>query len=166
MWCWLHPNQNEHPIWRCKGFSGKTIDERISLVHSNKVCFACLEKGHSRRRYQRGFKCREGICGKPHHTLLHVEDEVAFSLHDLHEDNKTFKETKTLLLLQELKARCTGQRKKKVSVNCLWDSGSNPSFITFDMARKLNLRGSKVNLKVTKIGGETEEIVSFRYILS
>ena len=34
------------------------------------------------------------------------------------------------------------------------------------MARKLNLRGSKVNLKVTKIGGETEEIVSFRYILS
>ena len=43
-WCWLHPNQNEHPIWRCKGFLGKTIDERISLVRSNKASFHAWKK--------------------------------------------------------------------------------------------------------------------------
>ena len=162
-WCWMHPNAKDHPIWRCKEFAEKNVSERIELVRNNKACLACLEQGHQRRKCPRNFKCRESNCGKPHHTMIHVEDETAFSLHGLSTQGNRKTEMNTLLLLQEIKAERNGQQKEKIKLNCLWDSGSTISFITFAMANKLNLRGSRVNLSVTKIGGATERTVSFRY---
>ena len=41
-WCWLHPNCNDHPIWRCKLFEEKTGLERINLLKSNNACFSCF----------------------------------------------------------------------------------------------------------------------------
>ena len=30
-WCWMHPNSNDHPIWRCKIFEEKSVAEKVVL---------------------------------------------------------------------------------------------------------------------------------------
>ena len=61
-----------------------------------------------------------------------------------------------LLQLMNIKAKGNG------IVTVLWDGGATVSLITFDKANELGLEGEAVNLAVTKVGGKTEEINSYR----
>jgi len=58
--------------------------------------------------------------------------------------------------------RHKGMRKEAV---VLWDSGSTLSFITFDLARSLDLRGQPVELEIFTLGGEKKNISSQKYII-
>ena len=40
VWCWLHPDSADHPIWRCEEFRMKSIEERLALVKTNRACFS------------------------------------------------------------------------------------------------------------------------------
>ena len=77
--CWLHKlsgEAGEHPIWRCREFLNKSVEERKQLVKSHKACQVCLlttcpgvqSSSHCRSR----FKCREPGCGQDHNRLLHT----------------------------------------------------------------------------------------------
>ena len=80
--CWLHQQDNgDHPIWRCKIFRNKPVEERIELVKTNKACYSCLEVSHTSSNCTRGFKCRERGCNQSHHQLLHEVSERGLSLH-------------------------------------------------------------------------------------
>lgn len=50
--------------------------------------------------------------------------------------------------------------------NVLWDSGASLCFITNTKAKAEHLKGTKVELAVTKVGGNNEKITSNRYKLS
>ena len=50
--------------------------------------------------------------------------------------------------------------------NVLWDSGASLCFITNTKAKAEYLKGTKVELAVTKVGGNNEKITSNRYKLS
>ena len=50
--------------------------------------------------------------------------------------------------------------------NVLWDSGASLCFITNTKAKAEHLKGTKVELSVTKVGGNNEKITSNRYKLS
>ena len=77
--CWIHNNlevsSGEHPIWKCREFIGMKVDERLSLVKSNKACLACLlvkcPGASSPECCTFNFKCREKGCGQRHNQLLH-----------------------------------------------------------------------------------------------
>ena len=43
----------------------------------------------------------------------------------------------------------------------LWDGGSTLSFVTFKLARKLQLHGKPVKLEIITVGGKIEQIDSF-----
>ena len=45
----------------------------------------------------------------------------------------------------------------------LWDPGSTLSFITFDLARSLNLKGQPLELEIFTVGGEKKVINSQKY---
>ena len=47
----------------------------------------------------------------------------------------------------------------------LWDGGSTLSFVTFKLARKLQLHGKPVKLEIITVGGKIEQIDSFEYTL-
>ena len=74
--CWIHTTNGngDHPIWRCRTFQNKSVDERIALVRENRACFKCLEKGHSAPSCPKTFKCTVPNCNQYHNKLLHKDN--------------------------------------------------------------------------------------------
>ena len=76
--CWMiHTSNNNHPIWRCREFQKKSVDERIALVRENNACFKCLSKGHNTAACTKTFKCTVQNCNQYHNKLLHKEDVIS-----------------------------------------------------------------------------------------
>jgi hypothetical protein len=82
--CWLHKSLfgeiGDHPIWRCREFRSKTVQERLKLLKANNACQACLLTGcpgaTTPSECKRGFKCRVQGCGKDHNMLLHAHSDM------------------------------------------------------------------------------------------
>ena len=49
-----------------------TVEKRLEELRSRKMCFNCMKGGHTSRFCDQQ-RARCGSCGKPHHTLLHME---------------------------------------------------------------------------------------------
>ena len=99
--CWIHNYTGDHPIWRCKIFQNKPVEERIELTKLNKACMACLEVGHNIEDCSKGFKCTVSGCGAKHNRLLHEEKPIAGSVN--HADDKDEQDSgSTILPIQEL----------------------------------------------------------------
>ena len=141
-WRWLHPSSKDHPIWRCKLFEGKPSAEKVNLLRSNNACFSCLTIGHRMVDCWKDLKCRRDSCGMSHNTMLHEAYVSGISLHGktLSDNGKT--NEITLLLLQKILVKGRGEGRYEVGLNCLWDGGSNLSFITCRKAKQLQLIGS------------------------
>ena len=69
--CWLHKENGDHPIWRCRLFKEKTVDERSQLARDNNACFSCLEVGHNTSNCTKKFRCKIDECNQKHNQLLH-----------------------------------------------------------------------------------------------
>ena len=64
-----------HVMETCEKLRQMTVEERLEEIRRRGLCFNCFSGGHiSRRCDQQRAKC--GSCGKPHHTLLHMEGWV------------------------------------------------------------------------------------------
>ena len=160
--CWLHPNESNHPIWRCQSLVNMSAKDRIEAVQSNKACSTCLNLGHTASMCRKMFKCRIEGCGQPHHDLLH---EAYANGYTGFLSNHSRGAAEVLLRVQSI--RCKKDHRKLGNINVLWDSGSTLSFVTFQKARSLGLKGiGQVNLHVTKVGKTTELITSERFVLT
>ncbi|XP_055634337.1 uncharacterized protein LOC129774599 [Toxorhynchites rutilus septentrionalis] len=59
----------QHFISRCSKFNNFTVDKRLKLANSKRLCSNCLGRNHMARDCPSKFRCR--TCSKKHHTLLH-----------------------------------------------------------------------------------------------
>ena len=78
--CWLHRLMGgaaEHPVWRCREFKARPVNERIQLVVANRVCQVCLLQNCPGIAQPidcpKKFKCTVTGCGKIHNQLLHTD---------------------------------------------------------------------------------------------
>ena len=96
--CWIHKVNDDHPIWRCRVFQNKSVEERIQLARENHACFSCLEVGHDSTACTKGFKCKQTGCNQTHNQLLHQTSPGVLNFHaqKFSEPNKD----KTILPLQ------------------------------------------------------------------
>ena len=74
--CWIHQGDGgEHPIWKCRTFQAKPMEEKMDMVSKQNACQACLEGGcegaEKPEDCRRGFRCPVEGCNKPHNLLLH-----------------------------------------------------------------------------------------------
>lgn len=53
----------------CTSFARQSIEDRWETVKRHKVCFICLQAGHSKRDCTDDPQC----CRRPHHVLLHFD---------------------------------------------------------------------------------------------
>lgn len=74
--CWIHTNNGDHPIWRCRAFANKSVNERIQLALEHRACFKCLEKGHNTNSCTKSFKCTVPNCNQHHNKLLHKDGDT------------------------------------------------------------------------------------------
>ena len=75
--CWIHEEDGgEHPIWKCRMFQAKSLQEKMDLVLKNKACQACLEiecEGAKKPEdCKKRFRCPIEGCNEPHNALLHA----------------------------------------------------------------------------------------------
>ena len=159
-WCWLHPDRDDHPIWRCEEFAAKSAKERLELVRNHEACFRCLDQGHKTSVCRRNFFCKTNSCGAPHHHLLHESYTSGDIFHGLNAATtmNNGEEIEVLLMLQKIKGV------KGKALNVLWDGGSTVTLITFTAAKLQGLqRKQDVRLQIVKIGGKMEELDSYVY---
>ncbi|XP_022225211.1 uncharacterized protein LOC111075970 [Drosophila obscura] len=60
-----------HALRKCQRFLTLSAEKRLRAVIINKYCHNCLAHQHSGSSCRSGDTCR--VCGKNHHTLLHLE---------------------------------------------------------------------------------------------
>lgn len=76
--CSYCDNQS-HPIYRCFAFKKLTIDKQKKFVTTEQLCYSCLV-------YLMVTLCSSKsacICGKSHHTLLHLKQEITHTQHPI-----------------------------------------------------------------------------------
>ena len=66
-------NGPTHTLYVCKKFRSLSHDQRIAAVKSNQLCFNCLKLGHHKLQCPVLHRCQ--VCQRPHHTLLHLDDD-------------------------------------------------------------------------------------------
>ena len=74
-WCWLH-STSQHSILECNVFKDMTAESRFEVAHKNRVCFCCLQEGHTSSRCFRAKECSVEGCKRKHHIMLHVGEEA------------------------------------------------------------------------------------------
>eukprot|EP00794_Sanderia_malayensis_P006304 gene6304-biopygen5218 len=119
------------------------VTKRKELLKNTRRCFLCMKIGHMAKRCQSTIKCRD--CGRRHNTAI-CEGEK-------HEEVKAKEEESTStmaskgregVLLQTAQAIVYGNDKtKKTKINILFDGGSQRSYITEELRKKLGLKGEK-----------------------
>ena len=70
--------KDSRPLWRCTVFRRKTATERTKLAAESKLCFPCLNEGHSFRQCPQSRKCAKDDCSSSHSTLLHESSRIFF----------------------------------------------------------------------------------------
>ena len=82
--CWLHKlvgEAGEHPIWKCRDFLSKNVQDGMQTIIKNNACQVCLLTEcagvNSPVDCKSRFRCREDGCGLNHNRLLHAKLEVS-----------------------------------------------------------------------------------------
>ncbi|XP_045535733.1 uncharacterized protein LOC123721317, partial [Papilio machaon] len=167
--------KGNHLLHNCDQFRNMRVETRLSEVARLNLCANCLQPGH---RPSRCFRqcCR--LCNIKHNTLLHMEEvgntklikdnvlshspgkdnELPHSPGSVHgDDNNT--EVSLSAVMPGPVLLCTAQvdvldpiSNKYFSVKALLDNGSQSSFISQNLQRKINLSISETNYPI-KISG-------------
>ena len=141
-------------------FKKKSINQRLTFVAHNKLCFVCFSKEHATVNCPAEVCCNK--CHLNHSTYIHVDDVIvnkdvdvdvntvmpshmqttnsagtagANSADDMPSNDYTFMSTVSVVV------------NKSYKTHALLDSGSTNSFITSDAVKCLSLSGKTVNYK-------------------
>ena len=165
--------KDNHPLWRCRVFLDKTPSDRAKIVAENKLCFSCLKGNHSFRQCPQPRKCNKDGCNSSHNTLLHGAERVfrpkttPKSSSNQATGSRNLKTTvnkagessgvcsvtdvKGLLQITEVEVH-TSTTSAKVLALC--DSACSHSWISEDLATKLNVKGLPTKLTVHGINSQ------------
>ena len=149
--CLFHPN-SDHWTDECSHYLSKSVEERFRMLKEKAACWSCLRVGHRLFECKRKVICGESGCKEYHHKTIHTERKYGGTS----ACEKTSDDSGCLLQIQRIKAG-------KGWMNVLWDNAASLCFITYSKAKEENRRGTPIQLKITKVGGIEEKLVSRRY---
>ncbi|XP_003369740.1 zinc knuckle protein [Trichinella spiralis] len=163
--------EEDHAIENCPKFIRMSPKERITNVKKLGLCFLCLKKGHLATTCKAKLRCRVKECSKRHHPLIHLNQEkrsVIENQTDTIEKNKVHV-THAMVgnrgtLLQSARARLYNEDGNSMIVNCLFDSGSQRSFVKKSVAEALSLKGPFETVNIESFGNINSECLRVRRV--
>jgi hypothetical protein len=122
----LFCGKSNHRLFACPKFTLASVLERLAFVKDRDLCKICLSSHPGRCKFH--FKCKQ--CKESHNSLLHVDEERStVSLSSVSNKNQ--------VLLPTAKVKLVSKQGEEVIVKALLDSGSQSSFVTAKVAKKL-----------------------------
>ena len=165
--------KDNHPLWRCRVFLDKTPTDRAKIAAENKLCFSCLKGNHSFRQCPQPRKCNKDGCSSSHNTLLHGAERVfqprttpkpstnqatgsrsqGTTVNKAGESSGvcSVSDVEGLLQITEVEVHTPTT---SVKVLALCDSACSHSWISEDLATKLNVKGLPTKLTVHGINSQ------------
>ena len=155
----------KHLVSACPMYQKSTVDEKWEIVKQNNRCRKCLRVHHTNScKIPDGTTCDK--CTRRHHRSLHNErvplayseqaTETLLSANESQEASNHNVQDKTsvpaICPVQKVKTR--GQSGYFTEALTMLDSGSNTSFISKNVVKKLGIREPKTHLTMNLTGGQ------------
>ena len=141
-----------HKVSYCEKFLSYSVDARIDCVKNYKICYNCLAVGHFVHNCKSRFTCQ--VCHKNHHSLLHISRD------HVHDNRVVANGENVTHVLSRRAPGCNSGilplvcvDVNNVQVSTLLDSGSNASFVTRQLVKRLGLHERPASLEIATIAG-------------
>ena len=170
--------KRNHWLSQCDAFKKLSLSNHYQFVRANKLCVNCLVPGHFVQDCPKRSFCRIQGCTKKHSTYLHVKEtspsqneievgqtEPPATPNAAHASNSYLNVNASQvssgsvvgLSIVPVKVKVKGSSKKVLTYAFL-DSGSNTSFCTEDLLRKLGTKGKETSLSLTTMQMSNQSI--------
>ncbi|XP_028395734.1 uncharacterized protein LOC114519762 [Dendronephthya gigantea] len=138
--------EEDHRVIDCPVLAKASVPERLELVKKARLCFSCLNRGHSKNDCRSKKKCKEDdSCPYFHHPLLHHSSEPVASILD------------KASMMPVIRARFRAPNGRVREGNVLVDSGAGTTVIRSQFAKELGLNGKRERVDLAVVGGEKLE---------
>ena len=132
--------EEEHHVIECPVLAKASVPERLELAKKARLCFSCLNRGHSKNDCRSKKKCEKSdSCPYFHHPLLHSTPSPVASILD------------KASMMPVIRARFRAPNGRVCEGNVLIDSGAGTTVIRkhFD----LGLNGKRERIDLAVVGG-------------
>ena len=163
--------KTKHLLSACPMYQKSTVDEKWEIVKQNNRCRKCLRAHHTNScKKPDGTTCDK--CTRRHHRSLHNErvplansDQGTETLPSANESQEASNhnvqgETSVPAICPVQKVKIRGQNGTFTEALAMLDSGSNTSFISKNVVKKLGIGVPKTHLTMNFAGGQTKSEAS------
>ena len=157
-----------HQLWSCTDFLGKPVKERLSIASSARLCFNCLKsKSHIAKDCPSQGRCKVNDFRRRHNSLLHYNSNLPTHSPGREDDETASnKATVTSTVQTACKARlkvvpvevasCSNKTSRTYA---FLDDGSNATFCSTRLMRKLGIQGKREKMQISTVFGEKFQTV-------
>ncbi|XP_030845109.1 uncharacterized protein LOC115925437 [Strongylocentrotus purpuratus] len=162
--------RQEHSLFGCDSFKSMAPEMRFQFAQDNRLCFNCLQSGHTSRFCRLNRRCSVQGCQRKHTKFLHFAQDASSSAgrmtttqapvetqnNEVHQVQNGFVKKcvtgagRCVLPIVPVRVRAQGEN-VFVNTYALLDSGSTSTFCTATLARELNATGRKQSLSLTTL---------------
>ncbi|XP_028418117.1 uncharacterized protein LOC114544925 [Dendronephthya gigantea] len=135
----------DHKVVECPTLADSTVPERLTLAKNARLCFSCLNKGHTSKECRSKKRCEKDGCTRMHHQLLHEEPGTMGAMSSILDRGS---------ILPVVRVCFKAPNGRTREGNVLMDSGAGTTVIRKDFARSLGLQGKREKISLAVVGGE------------
>ncbi|KYN02007.1 hypothetical protein ALC62_07184 [Cyphomyrmex costatus] len=142
--------EGQHHVSKCEKLQKMSVPERREEVKKRQLCFNCLRKGHYIQACTAS-TCK--VCSRKHNTILHMEtgeqiENKNTTVMSARDESST---VESIVFIATAKIYVMDNEGNLRVCRAMLDPGSQSNIITKDLARKLQLKGNKVNVPISGI---------------
>ena len=155
--------EGSHPLFKCKSFLNKSLEERLKIARDKGLCFNCLSGRHLAARCKSAWLCTVPGCGKRHSKLLHrpAGTENSNNVEDVSSPNVVVDAEASALCgsigagnlrialpIVPVQVRALG---RCIRTCALLDTGSTNTFCSAALLERLEISGKRQTLSLTTL---------------
>ena len=152
--------KTDHQLDACLKFQTEVLQNRITFVKENRLCFGCLKKGHASKDFRKRLTCT--TCNKKHPTCLHADKGISEKKEDIGEEESVNVPKSTSCTSQGASSTSTSmivpvwlssssRPEKEVLVYAILDTQSDATFILKETCDELDAETQPTKLRLSTI---------------